>query len=191
MDTTRKTLLIRLKTRSDSQAWREFYQLYGPLLYRYARSRGLSREDAEDVRSQCLVIVVQKIAEFEYDKAKGGFKNWLRRIASNKIVDLYRKRREKVAESQHLRGLLDPEPGPDEVWEQTWRNVHLRYCVEQVRDATSPRNYEAFRLLVLENVSVDEVCHRLGMNRNQVYKAKSRVLRHVGQTCRELFGEEL
>lgn len=52
MTTTRATLLARLKNRSDAEAWSQFQKLYAPLLYRYARGRGLSREDAEDVRDQ-------------------------------------------------------------------------------------------------------------------------------------------
>jgi DNA-directed RNA polymerase specialized sigma24 family protein len=77
MTTTRTTLLARVKNRSDAAAWDEFHQLYAPLLYRYARSRGLSREDAADVRDACLEVVARKIADFEYDRAKGGFKSWL------------------------------------------------------------------------------------------------------------------
>ena len=52
MNTTRTTLLSRLKTRSDAAAWSEFHRIYAPLLYRYARGRGLSRADAEEVRDQ-------------------------------------------------------------------------------------------------------------------------------------------
>ncbi|MFM8271793.1 MAG: hypothetical protein ACKODX_05605 [Gemmata sp.] len=38
---TRVTLLTRLKDGRDADAWREFVQLYGPVVYRFARNRGL------------------------------------------------------------------------------------------------------------------------------------------------------
>ncbi len=186
MTTTRATLLARLKNRSDTEAWSEFHKLYAPLLYRYARGRSLSREDAEDVRDECLAVVARKIADFEYDKAKGGFKNWLYRIASGKVIDLLRKRREKVADSRDIRDLVDPAPSPDQVWEQHWRHEHLKYCVEAVRGSVSERNYQAFSMLLYEDCSVEEVCVRLSMNANQVYKAKSRVLQRVRKVMSEL-----
>lgn len=186
MTTTGTTLLARLKNRSDAKAWAEFHALYAPLLYRYARSRGLSREDAEDVRDECLEVVARKIGDFEYDKEKGGFKNWLYRIASGKVIDLLRKRREKVADSQDIRDLVDHAPSPGQLWEQHWRHEHLKYCVEMVRGSVSDRNYRAFCMLLFDDCSVGEVSDQLGMNANQVYKAKSRVLQRVRKVLSEL-----
>ena len=87
MVTTHASLLLRIKNRSDAEAWSEFHALYAPLLYRYARRRGMGREDAEEVRDQCIEVISRKIKDFDYDKEKGGFKNWLYRIASGKVVD--------------------------------------------------------------------------------------------------------
>ena len=72
MATTRASLLLRLKDPTDAEAWSEFHKLYAPLLYRYARRRGLSRDDAEEIRDQCLEVVTRKMPTFEYDKEKGG-----------------------------------------------------------------------------------------------------------------------
>ena len=186
MITTRASLLLRIKDRSDAEAWKDFQELYAPLLFRYARARGLSREDAEDVRDECMAVVARKIADFEYDKAKGGFKNWLYRIASGKVIDLLRRRHEKQADSGQMAALPDPEPMPDEAWDTNWRKAHLMYCVEQVRARVSEKNHEAFRLLSYEECSVEDVCSRLDMTPEQVYQAKSRVLRRVRQLLLEL-----
>ena len=179
METTRESLLARVRNRSDHQAWREFHDLYVPLLYHYARARGLSREDAEEVRDQCLEVIARNITTFEYDKQKGGFKNWLRRMVNNKVVDLLRRRHVVLARSQDLRALRDPEPSPAEIWEQHWQQEHLRYCVKQVRGAVSERDYQVFQMLLFEECPVKEVCARLRMTPNQVYKAKARVLQRV------------
>ena len=48
-DSTRATLLLRLRDRTDSLSWQAFHQRYGELLLRYARSRGASAVDAEDI----------------------------------------------------------------------------------------------------------------------------------------------
>lgn len=190
MNTTRTTLLSRLKTRSDAAAWREFHRIYAPLLYRYARGRGLSRADAEEVRDQCLEIVARKIPTFEYDKKKGRFKGWLRRIAQRRVVDLFRKRRELVAGSGVIRAAIDPGPTGDEVWDRQWELEHLRFCVERIRGSVSETSYRAFHMLLFDECSVEEVCARLGLNTNQVYKIKSRVLQRVRQELREFEDDE-
>jgi RNA polymerase sigma factor (sigma-70 family) len=178
---TRASLLIRVKDRSDAGAWSEFHKLYAPLLYRYARGRGLPRHDAEEVRDQCLEVVTRKMPDFEYDKDRGGFKNWLRRVADNKVVDHLRKRRDKIAGTEAMRVIPDAGPTPAETWERSWRNEHLKYCVEMARTRVSERNFRVFEMLLVDNCTVDEVCTSLGLNANQVYKAKARVLKHVSR----------
>lgn len=185
MNTTNTSLLIRVKDRSDAGAWNEFYGLYAPLLYRYARGRGLSRTDSQEVRDQAMAVVYKHIGKFEYDRQKGGFKNWLRRIAESRIVDSFRKRRERQLKSGALRDLRDQAPSPDELWEEEWKYQHLKYCVNEVRELVSESSYEVFHLLVFEERTVAEVCRRLEINRNQVYKAKSRVLQRVRERLSE------
>jgi len=185
VNSTRESLLARVRNRSDDDAWQQFHRLYAPLLYRYARARGLARADAEEVRDQCLEVVAREMPDFEYDRTKGGFKSWLRRIANSKAVDLLRKRREHMADSQQIRAVRDSGPTPDEIWERQWEHQHLKYCVEQVRQSVSAVSYEIFHMLLFEQRSVKDVCVRLGLTPNQVYKAKARVLRRVRQKLAE------
>ena len=185
MLTTRASLLLSLTNRGDAEAWSEFHKLYAPLLYRYARDRGRSRDDAEEVRDQCLEVVARKMPTFEYDRDEGGFKNWLRRIADNKVIDFRRKRREKTADTEEISALRDAESSPREIWEQSWRYEHLKYCVEKARSHVSERNFRVFQMLLFDNCTVAGVCTDLGLNPNQVYKAKARVLKHVSRMMTE------
>lgn len=186
MSDTRSSLLLRIKDRGDSEAWGEFHKLYSPLLYRYARSRGLSREDAEEVRDQCLEQIARKISSFEYDKSKGGFKNWLFRMARGKVIDLLRKHREQRADSQAIQAVADTASAPEEHWAQIWKMEHLRFCVKQLEGSVSEKNYKAFCMLLFDGSSVTEVCKRLGMKADHVYKAKFRVLQRVRALMTEL-----
>ena len=181
MDTTRPSLLIRIKNPRDVEAWTEFHELYAPLLYRYARHRGLGHEDAEDVRAACYEAIVRHIGAFEYDKQKGGFKAWLRTMVNRRVIDLLRKRRDERADSAALAELPADEPAPDELWDQHWQEQHLAYCVEQVRGSVTPQTFEAFKLLVRDECSVPDVCNRLALTPKQVYRAKARVLQLVRQ----------
>lgn len=175
-NTTRASLLIRLRDGSDSDAWNEFHNLYAPLLYHYAQARGLNHDDAEDVRSECYASLVRQLQEFDYDRSKGSFKAWLRTMVSRRVIDRLRKRRELRADTATLRELPCEEPSDDETWDVEWQRQHLRFCVELVRPGVSIQTWQAFRMLAEDNASVATVCESLGMNANQVYKAKARML---------------
>ncbi|MCK4660266.1 MAG: sigma-70 family RNA polymerase sigma factor [Phycisphaerae bacterium] len=186
MPETRATLLMRIKDPRDEVAWREFHALYAPLLYRYACARGLLPADAEEVRDQCLEVLTRSMPGFEYDRGKGRFKSWLRRIVNNKVSNLLRDRRERIAQSREVLAVPDPHPSPDELWEEQWRYQHLKHCVEQVKGLISEKNYRAFSMLLFDGCSVAQVCAELEMNPNQVYVAKSRALQRVRQKLAEL-----
>ncbi|MCP4246612.1 MAG: sigma-70 family RNA polymerase sigma factor [bacterium] len=190
MNTTRASLLIRIKDPDAADAWSEFHDLYAPLIYRYGRRRGLSRDDADDVRSECYQAIVRQIRTFDYDKTKGGFKAWLRTMVDRRVIDLFRKKREQQANSGDLRQLEAVHPSPEEVWEMEWTNQHLKHCVEQLRSEVSRTTFEAFSIVVIEGRPVAEACDVLGMNANQVYKAKARMLRRVREKMAELGCEE-
>ena len=189
METTRASLLQRVKDPRDQTSWREFYQLYQPLLYRYARFRGLDRDNAEELTQQCLTLLTTKMPEFEYSKEKGGFKHWLRRVTNNKVNDFFKKKRIPLAESADFRRPQHREVSPDELWEQQWEKRHLQYCLKHIQSQVAPSTYQAFQYHVLSGWTVERVAETLGISVEQVYTAKSRITRRLRTKMRELLGE--
>jgi RNA polymerase sigma-70 factor (ECF subfamily) len=183
-------LLQRVKNPRDNESWREFFHLYQPLLYRYARARGLGRENADEVAQQCLAVLTEKMPEFEYSREKGGFKYWLRRITNNKINDFFKKRRLPVAMSGDFRRPQRTELSLDELWERQWQKKHLQYCLKLIRPEVAATTYQAFEYHVLCDWPVDRVAETLGISTDQVYTAKSRITRRLRVKMRELLGEE-
>lgn len=190
MDPTSASLLQRVKDPRDSASWREFYRIYQPLLYRYARARGLNQETADELVQQCMTVLSQKMAEFEYSKEKGGFKYWLRRLANNKINDYFKKRKLPQADSGDFRRAQDREQSPDELWDHQWRQRHLKYCLELIRDEVAPHTYQAFEYHVLAEWPVERVCQTLKLSADQVYTAKSRITKRLRAKMSELLGED-
>lgn len=176
IESTRPSLLIRIKDRSDRKAWEEFFDLYSPLLYGYAIDRGLSHEDAEDIRASCYETIIKKINEFDYESGNSGFRAWLRTMVNRRVIDFFRKKKMPLAESSDLRSLPDDHESIDELWNQNWRLHHLRFCVAQVGKRVQPQSFEVFRLLTEQDMSVQDVCQQMEMNADQVYKIKSRFL---------------
>ena len=189
MTTTRATLLERVRDSCDSLAWEQFFALYAPLLEGYARAYGLGPADAEDVRDQCLAVVVQKIATFRYDRSKGSFKGWLHRVARDKVVDALRKPREEQPETDALLSLPDSADGPDAAWEREWRAEHLRFALAEVRRAEDAPGRRLIDLLLDESLTASEIGARAGLNENQVYKARSRLVHEVRAALQRL-GED-
>jgi RNA polymerase sigma factor (sigma-70 family) len=190
MTTTRVTLLQRLRDRSDASAWEEFHELYAPLLEGYARAFGLSPADAQEVRDQCLEVLVRRLPSFEYQRARGRFKAWLHGIARGKVIDGLRAARLRAGEESELERLVDESPRPDELWARQWRAEHLRYALGEALEGEPEPVRQAFEQLLLEELDVPGVCARTGLNANRVYKARARILGRIRRTLERLRVDE-
>ena len=69
---TRPSLLLRLRDPRDEAAWRQFVDLYAPLVYGYARKQGLQDADAADLSQEVLCAVAGAVGRLEYDPRAGG-----------------------------------------------------------------------------------------------------------------------
>jgi RNA polymerase sigma-70 factor (ECF subfamily) len=189
MATTRTTLLERVRDPGDASAWDEFFALYAPLLESYARAFGLEAADAEEIRDHCLAVVVQRIGTFHYDRSKGSFKGWLHRIARDRVVDAMRKPSEERAETAAFLALPDSADSPDAAWDREWRAEHVRFALAEVRRAENAQGRELIDWLLDETLTASEIGMRAGLNANQVYKARSRLVHEVRTVLRRL-GED-
>lgn len=191
METTRASLLIRIRDRDDSRAWAEFDSLYRPMLERFALVRGLDRAAADDVVQHAMMSIHAHIDSFQYDPNKGRFKSWLKTIVNNRVRNLLAARREANADSVDLKRPDERVESPDDVFDQVWMNEHLAFCLARLREQVEPGSFQAYQRLVLEDRPVEEVCAELGLNANQLYSIKFRLTKRLGELMRELVGEDL
>ncbi|MBX3395078.1 MAG: sigma-70 family RNA polymerase sigma factor [Phycisphaerae bacterium] len=189
MNTTRASLLIRIRNRQDSSAWQEFDTIYRPMLRRFATLSGANSTEAEDVVQHCMIAVHQHISTFEYDQTRGRFKGWLKTLVNNRIRNLFRDRRERAADSVEFKVLSDKGGSPEELFDKVWMDEHLRYALHQVRQEVEEKTFRAFKLYVIDEMPVDEICRLLDVNANQVHKAKYRITLRLGEKMRELTDE--
>lgn len=195
MDRTSSTLLERVRAPDDREAWQSFFDLYYPLLGKYARLKGLRAGEAEEVAQECMALLARRMPGLRYSRLRGQFRGLLRTIVSHRIADQYKKRALRLGGSRILRELPargEPAPGEDdEPWDQLWLREHMLYCLRQMEPRCAPRTFEAFRLYMLQGLPVQEVCRRLGLSANQVYQAKARMIRRLRRAVLELVGEVL
>ena len=76
----------------DSQAVVEFYKIYLPKILSYLQKRLPTNEDAQEVTNDVFLAAIDSLSMLEKNK---NLQAWLYKIAHNKTVDYYRKRKIK------------------------------------------------------------------------------------------------
>ncbi len=190
MDTTRASLLLRIRDRADADAWAVFDRIYRPLLTRYALHMGLGRDDADDVVQQSFNAVADHIGSFDYNPERGRFKAWLRTLVQNKVRNVLRVRRPLEAESGTLNSLPSTEESPDESFERLWRQEHLWHCLREVQTEVEETTYRAFEGYVLNQRPAEDVARDLGLSVNHVYTIKWRLTDKVAAKMKALVDGE-
>jgi RNA polymerase sigma-70 factor (ECF subfamily) len=179
MTTTSISLLERLRRPENQPAWREFVQLYTPLIYDWACGTGVTPADAEDLVQDVMAILVQRLPEFEYDPGRS-FRGWLRTITINRRRDFFRRR--GVRPHPTADGRIEAEsPGGacDMLAEDEYRRYLVSRALEIMQNEFEPTTWKAYWECVVHEQSPAKVAADLGMTVNAVYVAKSRVLRRL------------
>src|SRR4051795_2392963 len=155
---TRASLLVRLRDAGDTGAWQEFVKLYAPLIYGFARKRGLQDADAADLMQDVLRSVSSAIGRLDYDRGQGTFRGWLFTITRNKIFNFLsaRRIRPQAAGDSSTNRLLVSEPDGhdgDEAWELEYQRRLAAMAMERVKAEFQPNTWKAFWLTAVEGTS--------------------------------------
>ena len=178
---TRASLLIRLRDPRDEAAWTEFIDLYGPLVYHYARKQGLQDADAADLGQEVLRAVATSVGRLEYDPRRGSFRNWLFTVVRRKLSNWRAARRNRACgsgDSATLQ-LLEQHPAPsgeEAVWELEWEDRLFAWACEQVRKDVTDSTWQAFWRTAMDGEATKRVAADLGLTATAVYLARHRVL---------------
>lgn len=190
--TTHATLLARVATGADPAAWREFCDRYEELIRGFARRQGLQSADCDEVVQDVLLALTQAMPGFAYDPARGKFRSYLKTVA---LHAAYRRSRQKAGEIEL--GLIEStaealaaDEEADQRWEAEWRQYHLRQAMRTIETEFGRLDREAFDAYAAGGEDARSVAERLGLSLDQVYQAKSRILRRLGQIIEEQMREE-
>jgi RNA polymerase sigma-70 factor (ECF subfamily) len=166
-ETTRPTLLSRVRNPDDQAAWLEFESRYRELILRYGRRCGLSVTDAEDVWQMVMVRLLRVLPKFRYDPARGRFHDYLCRVTRSAIADFQacpEARTKPVLDAEWIERLTAArDEQADEAFEQEWRDNHLRLALAAVRQTSDPRSIAVFERL-LAGASAEQAAEELGMS---------------------------
>lgn len=150
--------MARLK-RGDREAAATLYRWFGDRLYRQAILPRLPVvELAEDVLKDTFRLALERIEQFDHQNNSIFF--WLRRIAINRAIDVYRAR----ARAHRVEELADPSTHMSEPPPEPDRGTDVADTRSQVELSLSRMNTryaEALRLRLLLDLEREECARRM------------------------------
>ncbi|MHC4406536.1 MAG: RNA polymerase sigma factor [Planctomycetota bacterium] len=191
---TRPSLLLRIRDPKDEQAWRQFVEVYAPLVDHYGRRHGLQAADTADLAQEVLQAVAGAAGRFDYDPQRGSFRGWLFMITRNKLRNVLasRRRHPRASGRSDVKELLEqqPDPEPDEAaWNRQYQWRLFSWAAERIRGDFQDSTWQAFWQSAAENRPAKEIAEQLGLSVGAVYIAKSRVLARLRQTIQQVVDE--
>ena len=150
--------------RIDESQFADIYDHFAPKIFKYCYFRVSSREEAEDIASQVF------IRAWDHIIAGGRVTNiqgFLYRIASNLVIDFYRKRRDRRETS-----LDDPQnpidiPDTSDPSEKLDRKVKIKALSEKLR--LLPDHYQEIIVLKYVNdLSIQEIAMMMQTSENNI-----------------------
>ena len=182
MDETR---LVRQMLGGDEEAFRTFFDLYTPRLYRFAMTRVADEDAAEEIVQTTLVQIVRKLHLFRGESAlltwlltlcRHEIGAWLRRNGRQQLVAL----EEDLPEvRKKLEALASQAAGPDE----DLRRRETTRLVRVALDFLPSRYGDVLEWKYLHGLSVEEIAVRLDVTS----KAAESMLARARRAFREGF----
>jgi RNA polymerase sigma-70 factor (ECF subfamily) len=171
--------------RGDDEAWDRLDRVYRRLVCWWCLKSEIPARDVDDVVQDVFVAVARGLATYEHKS----FLGWLWTITKRRIQDYWRHRNEGpigLVGSTIEETLAYVEGESSSTVDQATKIV-FDAIVSLVRSEFSDEDWHAFWSVVVEGKPPVAVAKELGVTRNKVYLAKSRILRRI----REVFGGEM
>jgi RNA polymerase sigma factor (sigma-70 family) len=188
---TSASLLVRLRSPEDRQAWNEFVRRYGSQIHLWCRKWKLQEADAEDVAQAVLTRLAVKMRSFAYNPSRS-FRGYLKTLTHYAWCDLLESRRRNGAggasDSRVLEVLESAEARTDLIDHMNRefdRELFDEAC-DRVRLRVEPHTWEAFQMTAVDGLSGADAAGRLGIKVATVFKAKSKVQKMLQEEVRLL-----
>ena len=177
---TRVTLLERLRTGKDQTAWLEFESTYRAFIFSLILRMGIPNADAEDISQTVLTKVWQKIEDFEYNRNRGKFHNWLAAMTRNTVKDFFRTKKNFITgrdavEYQEIYDSIEQQVLPDieKLAREEWVLHITNLAWENIKNDLHENKRRVFKYISQE-ITNPEIAQKLGISETsvRVYKAE-------------------
>jgi RNA polymerase sigma-70 factor (ECF subfamily) len=174
--------LVNAMLAGEERAFRQFFEVYFPRVYRFALPRLRRNEDtAKDVVQTTLIKAMRKLGDWRGDAS---LFTWLCQICRREIADHVRSQQRHsskvvlIEDSEEVRAALENIEAPA-TYDPLRRadGAELKRLVHAVLDRLPNRYGEALELKYVEGHSVEEIGEKLGIGQTaaQSLLARARV----------------
>lgn len=186
---THISLLNRVRVPTDSEAWKEFVNIYGPLIYNYCRKSKLNDSDSEDVCQDVFRQISSSLHTFDYNQKLGRFRSWLGTVTYHEICRFFKKnqRFQNQIGSNGLQEIIYEQPGEiDAVWSDEFCSHIYKTALDNIRPEFDDKTWKAFELTWIKDRSPKDTAVELETEIPRVYKAKFLVQRKLKEEIQRL-----
>lgn len=177
--------LVARAQNMDPEAWDIIFNRYYPDIFAYLRYRTASLEDAEDLAATVFERAVRHIRS--YRETGKGLGAWLQRIASNLVVDYYRRRSVPGRKTQPLPPKLeDPRISPLEHALRVDTAEEVRRTLEYL--PPNQRDVLIYRFLLGYNLA--ETAEIMGKSVNAIKALQHRALQRLREVWKQRIPDE-
>jgi RNA polymerase sigma factor (sigma-70 family) len=172
----------------------ETFEREQPRLRSFIRRRVTDSRDAEDILQEVFTELVEAYRMFQTIDQAGA---WLFRVARNRIVDLFRKKKpvplsdlapqlNDEGEEMSVEDLL---PSPDAGPEAAFARLMLVEELEEALDELPGGQREAFVAHEIEGVSFKELAERTGVGVNTLLTRKRLAVLYLRERLKDMYDE--
>ncbi len=186
---THISLLNRVRVPTDTEAWKEFVSIYGPLIFNYCRKCQLNNCDSEDVCQEVFRRISTSFHSFEYNRNIGKFRSWLGTVTYHEICRCFKKNQRFINQrgAEGTQEILYEQPGEsDAVWSDVFCSHIYQTAINNVRTEFNEKTWKAFERTWIENKPPKEVAAELAVEISWVYKAKFHVQKKLKDEIQRL-----
>src|SRR3954468_14760009 len=189
-----EALAMEQQTAEQDRRITETFEREQPRLRSFIRRRVADSRDAEDILQEVFTELVEAYRMFQSIDQAGA---WLFRVARNRIVDLFRKKKpvplsdlapqlDEEGEEMSVEDLLpSPEAGP----EAAFARLMLVEELEEALDELPERQREAFVAHEIEGISFKELSARTGVGVNTLLTRKRLAVLYLRERLQEMYDE--
>ncbi len=190
---TRASLILRIG-QGDPEAWRQWFGIYLPEIEKWARRFGIRADDVESVVSDVCTKVYLGAKKFVYDKDKGRYRDYLKKIGHNAAADWRTTKSRQPMTNGHSEefdpiSMVADEAAGDSLCEVVIgrERVELfQQAEQQTRNESSELEWQAYHQSDHLNKEPLEIAASLGIKIGNYYTCKSRFIDRLEKNFKEL-----
>lgn len=174
--------------RTDAAAFAQLYRHYVPKIHAFAFRRTNSTALAEDITAATFERVYRELDRFEW--RGGGFGAWVYRIATNEVIDHYRRQnRSQSDRGQAALGALHISVSEDDVDHIDDGGAEVRRLLASL-STLNPRYQEAISLRFLSELTPEKAADAMGVTKPVMSVTLSRALSALRKAMHDAPGME-